>query len=201
MTRMRSTAAALTIVLTATAACDGGTDVEEELTQVEAQALAEILTGTVVASWGQTEGPQGAPARATYQSSVDFVAPCPLGGSVAVAGDLAAEVDDETQDATIDYTLRHTHQGCVAESESGLRFTLTGAPLVTADLQLQTVGNLLSLDGDFAGGVAWSTEGKEGVCTLALDFGADLDVAQESGTASLAGTVCGVTVSSSVSVP
>jgi len=94
--RLQRAAAALTLLITA-AACNSGTDVDDELTQLEAQALAEVVARTVVTARGQAGTPQAAPAQATYQQSVEFVAPCPLGGSVRVAGDVTAVVDDETQ--------------------------------------------------------------------------------------------------------
>ena len=204
MNRNHVRGAALAFLLAAGACGDSATDVVGDLTRAEAAALAEVVAGTVVSTFDQAgpmAGPALGPALATFNQQVSFEGPCELGGTMAVTGDLDIVTDDETEELTsLEYTVTQVHNGCVGESQDGMRFTLTGAPNVTATFLVQTEGESVAMDGSYSGAVDWSTEGKSGTCTLSVEFSVNVNFGTETGTANMAGTVCGVSFSESVSV-
>jgi hypothetical protein len=185
------------LTLLAVAACgdDDPTDLIEgdELTQAEAEALAEVVAGTLFATYGQ--GALAAPARASGTLEVEDNFPCEFGGSVDVIGDLTFDIDDETGDGTITFDVTQDHIDCGAESEEGIRFVLNGAPDITSTFTIVQDGNLLSFSGGYDGAVGFETEDKEGTCSLDVDFSLQGNVATETGTATLNGRVCGITFS------
>lgn len=204
MNRMFVRNGALALLL-ATAACgDNATDVVGDLTQAEAEALAEVVAGTVVSTWegeGAATTAARGPALATFNQQLSVEAPCEFGGSVAIDGEIDLVTDDDTGEMeSLEYTVTQAHTACVAESQDGVRFTLTGAPNVTANLLVLSEGDLLGMDGSYSGAVDWSTDGKEGTCTLSVEFSMDIDVAAETGSATMSGTVCGMSFSNSVDV-
>jgi hypothetical protein len=185
------------------AACgESATDVLGDLTQAEAAALAEVVGATLLTSAVEvpTEDPEGGPAAAPFSGSgsIDAEAPCALGGTVSVSGTLSYEGDDETGEVEADLAVTQVHHGCVAESQDGTRFTLTGAPQIAATLSLLVSENTLSMTGSYAGAVGWETDGREGTCSIDIEF--SIDMSGESGAASMSGSVCGADVSHSLNV-
>jgi len=204
MNRMFVRNGGLALLLTAAACGDSATDVVGDLTQAEAEALAEVVTGTVMSTW-ESEGAAATvargPALATFNQQLSLEAPCEFGGSVAIDGEIDVVTNDETEELeSLEYTVTQAHAGCVAESEDGLRFTLDGAPNVTANLLVLAEGDLIGMDGSYSGAVDWSTDGKEGTCTLSVEFSMDLNVGAQTGSATMSGTVCGISFSNSVNV-
>lgn len=189
-------------MLVAVAACgDSATEVVGDLSQAEAEALAEVVGATVFASTSEVPWAQGAPARTPVSGSetVSATVPCELGGTVDVHGSLEYSGDTETViDAT--FGLTQVHDGCVAESQDGIRFTLDGAPNVSADMSLSVSQNDVSLEGMYGGAVDWSTDGRDGTCSLDVTLSVDMSNTSESGSASMAGTVCGVSFQRAVTV-
>jgi len=191
----RSRAVGLAVLLTL-AACgdDDPTDIIEgdPLTEAEAAALAEVVAGTLFASYEQ--GLQ-APARVTGTLSVDDTYPCEFGGSVDVDGNLAFNINDQTGDGTINFDVTQDHNDCSVMSEDDILFTLNGAPNVTSNFTIVTEGDFLSFTGGYDGAVAFETEDKSGTCSLEVDFSLQGNVATETGSATLNGRVCGITFS------
>lgn len=199
MNRIRGAALAM---LVATAACgDSATEVVGDLSQAEAEALAEVVGATVFSSTSAVPGAQGAPARTPISGSesVSATVPCELGGTVAVDGSLEYSGDTDTE-VNATFGVTQVHNGCVAESQDGIRFTLDGAPDVTANVSLSVSESALSLEGTYGGAVDWSTDGREGTCSLDVTLSVDMSGTAESGSASMSGTVCGVTFQKSVTV-
>lgn len=191
----------------AVAACDdSATDVLGDLTEAEAEALAEVVGATVLngamgsQNTGAATGPQA--VVQTYSETVSGTFPCELGGSVGVDGTLNATMDDQTGAGTIDFALTQVHDGCVAESQDGIRFTLDGAPSVSAVLAMEfsEQAGTLAFGGSYTGAVDWATDGRDGTCSIDVEFTADLDGAMETGSASMSGTVCGVSFSKSLTI-
>lgn len=200
MSRIHARGVALAM-LVAVAACDSATEVVGDLSQAEAEALAEVVGATVFSSTSEVPEGQGAPARAPISGSesVSATVPCELGGTVAVTGNMEYSGDTETHvDAT--FGITQVHDGCVAESQEGIRFTLDGAPNVTADVSLSVSENELSLEGTYGGAVDWSTDGRQGTCSLDISISVDLSGTAETGSASMSGTVCGVSFQKSLTV-
>lgn len=176
---------------------DDPTDIIEgdPLTEAEAAALAEVVAGSIFATWenSPTPAPSPAPARASGSAQVNDEFPCEFGGSVAVSGSLSYDVDDQTQDGTLQFSVTTDHDDCAVESDDGIGFILNGAPNITAAFTIVSQGNSLSFTGGYEGAVSWATDEKSGRCSIDVDFDLTGDVAAETGSASLTGRVCGVT--------
>jgi hypothetical protein len=204
MNRMHVRGGALALLLSLAACGDSATDVVGNLTEAEAEALAEVVAGTVVSTWetgGASATAARSPALATFNQQVSLDAPCEFGGTVAINGEIDIVTNDETEELeSLEYTVTQAHAGCVAESQDGIRFTLDGAPNVTANLVVLAEGDAVAMNGSYSGAVDWATDGKAGTCTLSVEFSLDLNVVAETGSATMAGTVCGMSFSNSVSV-
>ena len=203
MNRMHVRGAAIALILAAGACDDSPTNVGD-LSQAEAEALAEVVGAQVVngAFSSRMQGGQAGPAAApvSYEESVSFTAEGEMGGTVAVNSDFSGQADDETGEGSFSFTLSQIHDGCVAESEDGIVFTLWGNPSVTAQLDMEVADEILSFDGSFDGAVDWETEDREGTCTIDVTFSVDLDGGMETGAAQMQGSVCGIDFSKSVNV-
>lgn len=196
-TRTRTPALALALGLALGACSDGPTDIIEgdPLTEAEAAALAEVVAGSLFTAWegSASAAPARGPARASGTGQINDTFPCELGGSVAVAGSLSFDVDDDTGDGTIQFSVTTDHDDCAVESEDGIGFILNGAPNITASFAIVSEGSSLSFSGNYEGAVAWATDDKSGRCSIEVDFDLSGDVTAETGSASLTGRVCGVT--------
>lgn len=186
----------------AVAACgDSATEVVGDLSQAEAEALAEVVGSTVFSSASAVPEAEGAPGRTPVSGSqsINTTVDCELGGTVGVDGNLEYSGDTETT-VNATFELTQVHNGCVAESQDGIRFILDGAPDVTSNVSLTLSENELSLEGTYGGAVDWSTDGREGNCSLNVTLSVDMSGTAESGSASMSGTVCGVAFQKSVTV-
>ncbi|MDZ7778559.1 MAG: hypothetical protein U5R14_01305 [Gemmatimonadota bacterium] len=201
MNRMHVRGVGLALLVAVGACGDSATDVvTDELSEAEAAALAEVMSENVFATWQQDQGQAAmAPSLATFERSVQLEASCELSGSVSVSGDVVMETSETSEDVTIDYTVTQVHQSCVGESEDGVRFTLDGAPDVTANFTVEAGEDLVTLDGGYAGSVDWSTDDKQGTCSVDVTFTAEVSQAGQSGSVTMSGSVCGVSFSDSVS--
>lgn len=200
--RILSLAAAATL-----AACgDDGTGPEADLSQAEAVALAEIIASSAFmgAGYVPTDGTAaGAPARTPWTVDDELIAeslPCEFGGTVSVEGSLTAEGDDEEGWAEAELSLTQTHDGCGAAAQDGTRFTLSGAPNVTANFSVSVSEESISLDGGYGGALEWETDGRSGKCTIDFDIAIDVNAGAETASVDMGGTVCGISVSRSVTV-
>ena len=171
----------------------------DPLTADEAEALAEVVAGTLFSTWEQSSGPAPAPALAPALASgtlqVDDVFPCELGGSVAVSGSVSFNVDDQTGDGTINFSVTSVHNACAGESQGGIAFTLTGAPDIEASFSAVSEGDAFSFSGGYEGAVAWETGEKSGTCSVDVEFSLSGNLATETGSASITGQVCDATIS------
>jgi hypothetical protein len=193
---------ALLAALAVTACGDSPTDALGDLSQEEAEALAEVVGQTVFSTWTEAAAPAHgmAPVAALIiESDVAVEAPCPLGGQVAISGALVMDIDEATEDVTLDYSLTQVHQSCSAASEDGIVFTLDGAPNITADLFLESIGDALSMTGGYSGAVDWITGERAGNCSLSVEFSVQLNPTTEAGSGSISGTVCGTNFTQTMS--
>ena len=134
-----------------------------DLSQAEAEALAEVVGAQVInGAFGASQRGSAAagPAAATvnYEESVSYVAECELGGTVDVAADYEGQMDDETGEGTLSFTMTQIHDGCMGESDNGTIFTFDGAPSVTAQLDMEVGEEMFSFDGSYDGAVTGRPE-------------------------------------------
>jgi hypothetical protein len=195
--------------LFALAACgdDNPAAVDASLSRVEAEELAGVVLSTVfsAASGVDTSEPAMAPAGPALasfsytRSFEDVVVPCPSGGEVTLDVYLDISGDDTTGAERIEYSMTHAHSGCMATSEEGHVFTLTGDPNVVVEVVAEaSAGSTTTIDGTIVGGLLWELEGRTGSCVIDLEFGG---TAGETSVAfGMMGTVCGISVEESITV-
>lgn len=156
-------------VVVALAACgdETTTEPEDSLTEEEALALIEVAIGQGIAVSGQVTG--GTEVVTPEGVTLDFTAPCSMGGTVAVNAQAGFTGDPNAESAGVDLSVTLVHSGCVeAQQGSGITFTLDGAPNVNMNIEL-TIGAEFgfTLSGTVAGMVAWTTgDGRAGTCAL-----------------------------------
>jgi hypothetical protein len=191
---------ALVLALVVGACSSDPTDIVEgdPLTQAEAAALAEAVAATLFATWEQSSAataPAAAPARASGTFQFDDVIACEFQGSVGISGSLAFNVDDESGDGTLAFTVTADHDDCGVESDDGTAFVLNGSPNISASFTIVSEGSALSFTGGYEGAVSWATGDKSGRCSVDVEFSLEGDIVAETGSASLTGRVCGITFS------
>jgi hypothetical protein len=196
--------AALLLSLTTLVACDDQPlQITDTLGGDEAQALAEVLVALTVQPGqldvvdGPGSGPPAAPT--TIETTLELNTPCPLGGSLDVAAALGGTFDPEAGTGAVSLDLTETHQACrVVHVESGQEFLLDGAPDLSVAYDLSWGADSYEAAGDYQGAIDWSTDGRSGRCTVALAFQSSGTIDDGLASATLEGTVCGVTISHTV---
>lgn len=202
---MRSSLRYLAVMaMMALAACGDddavGTDVltEAQATELASAVFSAGLFDALAVNYSQpatTAGPQ----LATYTSTVETTASCPLGGEVALAGAVDVETDDETGAGTLDFGLTLTHASCVVQGDQGSQFTLTGNPNLVFGFIANTTGEGFgSFDGDISGAVDFSTDEGEGTCQITYAFSGE--ASETAFSFSTNGTVCGHSITQNVTV-
>lgn len=203
---------ATALILTA-AACsdDDPAGPSGDLSAAEATELAGIVAQLAVqqgfsaagSGSGAAAGPAAAPAAApiAFENSVEFTNGCPQGGTVAVIANVSGTVDDETGAIDSDLTVVQTHAACRASGgQTGTIYTLDGAPNVTVTMGVETSPQAGTFDitAAFDGGVGWSVDGRSGTCSMDLSVASSGNTLAGTGTNTVTGSICGVTVSSTI---
>lgn len=202
---------AVPVLLAAAACSDDPAAPSDELSPTEAAELAAILgdlaveQGFSAAGDGSAAAPTAAPAAVpiTFATDVVFTATCPLGGAVEVDAELSGTVDGETGRLETAMTVVQTHRACVAEGgDTGTLFTLDGAPAVTVSMDLESDAQSgdYEVEASFVGAVSWSTDGRSGTCSMDLDVDTSGNNVTGTGTSTVTGSICGITVSQTTSL-
>jgi hypothetical protein len=199
--RNRVLAAAALIAAVTAAACDGGSATapgDTQLTQAQALSLSRAVmsVGTGLAGGGVPSGARGARIDAasgsnTFSFTFDQSAPCPQGGTVAVAGTIGGSFDAQASAAQVQAAVAVRHQTCRVKTEDGATFTLNGDPRI--DVGLSAVSGATGLTGLHLtenGAFTWSRGSSSGRCTV--DLAADLVAGTQD--VRLSGTFCGFPV-------
>ena len=177
--------------------CSDGIDLEGELNADEAAALAEVLFAqTYSSTQSQADGSADAMGGVPYGP---ITAPCPLGGSVEISGDIESTQGEVT---TIDYTVTQVHDDCQVRADRIDRvFTLNGDPNVSLDYTwvFGPEGGV-EVDGGMNGSVQWETDGRGGTCALAVEFTFNGSFSEGGGSGSVTGSVCGIGVSQETTI-
>lgn len=203
MRALSGLAAALALGL---AACGDFTSSGDPLSESEAAELAEeIVEGGFVGFGAQGAAPMGAPGETAARVTVTLneSAPCDGGGTVGVNGSMTADVNQTTGAGTFEFNYAIAPSGCQVTTSGGKTFTLTGDPNITVQgnfnwTETHAEGSL-TYDGKFK----WtSSDGRSGACGVNLEASYEFNwgTTGSSGSASLSGSVCGVTVNRTVSV-
>mgnify|MGYP003573483402 FL=1 len=176
-----------------------------DISEAEAAAIAEFLLSSTYENAFSTvqtspEGPQLVPFSFSTQADLD--APCPLGGSVAISAAVTISGDTELEGGTISMSMTQVHSACVARQEStGIQFTLSGNPNIVAsfDASSDTSGQM-SVSGGLDGALGWETAEGSGNCVIDLSYTASGNENAGAISASVSGSVCGVSVSQDMQV-
>ena len=198
----RIPAGAILGIALASASCGGESSTEPDddtLTGEEALALLEVAIGQGlvladdVTSGSEIMTPDGV--------VLQFMAPCAMGGTVAVDAQASfiGEPDDESAGMELSVTL--VHSGCTERHEgTGIAFTLDGAPELEVSIELSFSAELMvAISGTVDGTVRWATEdGRSGSCTM--DVGIEsVDDPDALLSLTVAGQACGVQIMQSFS--
>ena len=202
----RSVRLIVLVTSAAFAACGGSADLEmSELTEGEAQDLAGVVltatftsTGSVPQPTPTVSGPQLIPYEIT--TNIDLDVECPLGGTVALTAELGVSGDTDSAAGRVDYSMTQVHDACVVMSENQRQFTLWGAPSLGVDFIVENDGEGgVDWNGSIEGAVDWVTDGREGTCTVMLEFSGHAE-GNTAASAQMAGSVCGFGIEQSVSI-
>ncbi len=187
------------------AACGGGpTTSGDPLTEAEAAELAEAIAEGGFAGFGTFGAPgMQAPSQPAANVTITLNDTYPCNdqggtGSVTIAGSLTANVNDQTGAGTFgfDYTL--TPQGCQVITESDVVFTLDGDPNLQVQGEFTWSDTVAEGSLGYEGTLAWeSSDARAGSCGIELTANYDFNFATtgtSSASATLTGTVCGVSV-------
>jgi hypothetical protein len=197
------------VVALGLAACSSDfTSSGDPLTDTEASDLAGIMVNDGFAGFGGFSPAAAQPAPAHGQAPADNITiafdesgPCEGGGSVALAGSLNVEFDEQSEEGSLNFEYTLTPAACVVTAENGKVFTLTGDPNIEADGELELSATGLAGSLNYNGKFEWSADdGRSGVC--GIDLSAEYEFAEvgegSAGSISVEGEVCGVSVNRSL---
>jgi hypothetical protein len=192
------------------AACGGGfTASGDPVTESEAADLAQGLVQGGFAGFGSFAGaPSRAPSATATNVTITLndTAPCEGGGTVALNGSMTANVDQSGNSGTFGFNYTVAPSGCQITTGGGKTFTINGDPNLKAqgDFTFSSGTNSETFQGSLSynGKFKWtSSDGRAGACGVDLTANYNFTFATTAtGTATMSGTVCGVTVNRSVSV-
>ncbi len=189
------------------AACGGGFTASGDVPSAdEVNDLAQALAQGGFAGFGSVAGaPSRAPA-VSGTSTIDYTGPCNGGGTVKLAGSMTANVNQTTNSGTIDFNYTFAPSGCQVTTAGGKTFTITSDPNLKVDGNFSfSSGTTSTFQGSlgYNGKFNWtSSDGRAGACGVDLTANYDFSFSSTSstGSATLSGTVCGVTVTKTVNV-
>lgn len=196
---------ALLGVFAVSACSDDATGLVGDLSQAEAEDLAGFLfsQGFVNALTIQLapEAQQNmARVIETYTETAESTAQCPLGGTIGLAASITYTNDTETGDASTEWSMTSTHNGCVGQGALGNQFTVDGNPSVAFTFAAERDGQSedVSWSGGMTGGITFEAGDKTGGCNVNLEYSGS--ETETSTTFSLAGSICGTSISRSFTV-
>lgn len=182
-----------------------------DLSAAEATELAGIVAQLAVqqgfsaasSGSGAATAPAAAPSAApvSFENSVEFTTGCPQGGTVDVRADISGTVDNQTGALDTNLSVVQTHSSCRASGgQTGTVYTLDGAPNLTVVMGVDTDPQTGEFDiaADFDGAVGWSADGRSGTCAMDLSVVSSGSTLAGTGTNTVTGTICSISVSSTI---
>ena len=192
-------------------ACKDFTASGDPLTQAEASELAGALVGNgfpgtggvgaapaAAAPYGQAAAPNG---KVTI--TINDSAPCKNGGTAAIAGKLTIDVNETTKTGSLDYSFTLTPTGCKITTAGNKTFTLIGDPNIKGEGTLNWSSTTFNGKINYSGKFNWTADdGRTGACGVDLEANVNLSSTGGAGSASasVVGSVCGVTVDRNVTI-
>ena len=179
----------------------------DTITSAEASELANAIVAA--ADFGFSAlGPAPAAAPGAEAGSagsititIDQTGECDGGGSVAVKGKVTANINDAQTSGSLSFDYTLAPSACDVQTQAGTVFTLTGNPNVGVSGDFSFGNQQYSGGLSYDGGFDWSADdGRSGTCGIGLDANFDLDATNLTGSASVSGKVCNISVNNSVSV-
>jgi len=193
------------LLVTGLAACDNSTGPSDDLTQAEAQALAQVILTQTFAAGDPGSAALPASTAPVARQVVDFgnevsvELACPLGGSVSADVSASGTIDSESGAADLQFSSTQIHEACqVQPEEADEVFTLNGSPSIASTFAFISDGaGTFQTSGSIQGSVSWAAGDRSGSCVIALEFSGSGD-AQGAGSFSLVGGVCSTQISQQV---
>jgi len=182
-------AAAFTLVITA-AACDS-TAPGVTLTEEQVADMMDAMSAAGVAGFGPP--PVGNMAVITITQTVD----CPNGGTSSIN----ASIDDGGTTNSVAMTFTQGFSNCKATSSTGRLWTFNGKPNIVTTFAgtANEATGAFSMSGTQKGGVTFASDLGSGACDFDVTFSMSGNDNTGQFTGSMTGTVCGRSVSQSLS--
>lgn len=184
-TRLLRSFAAATLAMTI-AACGDSTGPNVTLNDEQIADMMEAMANAGVAGFVP---PGSNLAVVTISQTVD----CPNGGSVSVA----ATVDENTTTGAVAMTITQGFANCKSTSSTGRLWTFNGKPNIVSTFNgtdNPTTG-AFTLNGTQKGGITFSSDLGSGSCEFDVTFSMSGNDNTEQFSGSMSGTVCGRSVS------
>lgn len=207
-----------TVLLFATAACDGSvptaTNGDEtgtsDLSASETGALTEAATDAALTGFfgalsgsaheahpGLSFSVAGNAPPIEFTRTISHTQACPGGGDVSVSGTITGTIDSETQTGTLSLDLREDMNDCVVGTEEGQFIVNTTPDLhMQGDFGFEGGQPAESLTFSFTGSFAWSAVEGDASGSCEIDLTVTVSPSTQSGTVS--GTACGEEINQSV---
>lgn len=190
--------AVLTAALTLSACKDSSGPAALSLTEAQAEDMMEALASVGAAtslSQRAAEYRQG-PTVQLATITLDESQPCPGGGTNRTQGTVTSN-DAGTQ---LSASLTQSYSACKATSPNGVLWTFNGAPNLKFDFSMsvnETTANY-TMNGTQKGAIDAASSIGSGRCVIDLTFTASGNLQTSTGTATVSGTMCGRTISMTV---
>ena len=181
------------IALAASCGGDGGpTEIENNISEAEAMAVfAEVLSAvfTVGFSTGSSVA-DGQAGAASDEIIIDATAACDGGGTIAVSGRFAFDIDGQGSGSG-SYDLTETPSDCSVTTGTGVTYRVNGDPNIhmAGSYSYSQGAPQGTFDMSFSGGLNWTATngGASGSCRMDLVYAFDWGTSH----GSVTGTICG----------
>lgn len=189
--RTHSLSAIAASLLLALAACGDSTAPNANLDEAQIEDMMDAMANAGVA--GFTPPPTGNMAVVTITETVQ----CPDGGS----SNVNATIDDGGTTNSVSMTFTQGFSNCKSTSSAGRLWTFNGKPNIVTTFtgtSNETTG-AFSMSGTQKGGITFASDLGTGACDFDLTFSMSGNELTGQFTGSMSGTVCGRTISQSLS--
>lgn len=208
MLRTRAVSGLCVLVL-GLAACGDAASSGDPLTAAEAAELAAVFAEDGFAGFDAAASPgMQAPgsdnaAAVRITQSISGTESCEGSGTVAFSGTVTVDVDDQTGNGTIEFDYTIAPANCRVVTESNNTFTISGDPNIQGAGQFNITDTGFNGSLTYEGGFRWeAADGRAGACAINLESNYNFTTSGTTvnGSATISGTVCGHSVSRSITI-